>query len=505
MALLTITAFVIFASLLYFWVKHKYAHWEKKGIKSPPVVPFIGHFGRIITFKESIDGFTKRIYEDFPNEPAVGTYRCLTPAVVLRDPELIKQVMIKDFPVFEDRGIRALDDPINDNLFVAEGETWRILRQKLTPIFTSGKLRNMMPLIDKCVGEYLEYVDGLVARGVDHEVRDLSSKYTLEVIGSCAFGVDMDVFNEKENIFRDVGNRIFSPSLLSRFAQFADFLIPGTLNFLHKTKIYDINERTQTFFLNLVNKIVGEREGRPKSRKDFMDLMIELKEQKLIEKREHDKVAKLEMSPELMAAQAVVFYAAGFETSSATMSFLIHELAFHQDIQQRLHDEICAVTEKHGGKLTYDALSEMTYLEMCFDETLRKYPIVGTLIRKALVDYQFPGTKLKIDKGTVVFLPVGGLQSDSQYFENPDEFDPERFSPENKGKIPQCVYMPFGEGPRHCIGIRFAKVQSMIGLAAFLKRFKVTPSDNSKRDLSFDAKSITLTSDRGIWVKITKR
>ncbi|GBP56863.1 Cytochrome P450 6B5 [Eumeta japonica] len=133
------------------------------------------------------------------------------------------------------------------------------------------------------------------------------------------------------------------------------------------------------------------------------------------------------------------------------MSFLVHELCQNQDIQERIYDEVSNVIKKHGG-LSYEAINEMRYLEMVFDETLRKYPIAGSLVRQCGSGYTFSDTILSLDKDTLVFISVSAIHHDRKYYPDSGKFDPERFSPENKPKIPSCAYLPFGEGPRNCIG-----------------------------------------------------
>lgn len=94
----------------------------------------------------------------------------------------------------------------------------------------------------------------------------------------------------------------------------------------------------------------------------------------------------------------------------------------------------------------------LPYLDMVTSEGLRKYPLLHFLDREAEEDYEFPDTKVVIEKGTPIVIPMSGIHMDPKYFPNPEDFDPERFSPENKRKILPFTYFPFGEGPRNCIG-----------------------------------------------------
>lgn len=99
-------------------------------------------------------------------------------------------------------------------------------------------------------------------------------------------------------------------------------------------------------------------------------------------------------------------------------------------------------------------MSDLPYLDMVVSEIMRLYPSLGFLNRTAIDDYKVPDSDMVIKKGTPVYIPMLGFHYDPQYFPNPYEFDPERFSEENKRNIPSCVYFPFGEGPHICIGKR---------------------------------------------------
>lgn len=171
-----------------------------------------------------------------------------------------------------------------------------------------------------------------------------------------------------------------------------------------------------------------------------------------------------------VVAQAAQFFAAGFETVSSTMAFTLYELTLQPQLQNRLREEIKSVVKEHNG-FTYDAIQKMTYLHMVvcgilillhntcyilliifFIETLRKYPVLAFLDRITNNDYKIPNSDMVIEKGTPVYISLFGLHYDPQYFPDPEKYDPERFSEENKSKVPSFSYIPFGDGPRNCIG-----------------------------------------------------
>lgn len=149
-----------------------------------------------------------------------------------------------------------------------------------------------------------------------------------------------------------------------------------------------------------------------------------------------------------------MFFIAGFETSSSTMSFCLFELARNPQIQRKVQEEIDRVLKTGGtDEITYDLMGDLKYLECCVDETLRKYPIVPVHFRTATRDYKISNSDLVIPKDTGIIIPVLGFHRDPDIYDDPMEFKPERFidSPHGGGKVKGLFYTPFGDGPRNCV------------------------------------------------------
>jgi len=242
-------------------------------------------------------------------------------------------------------------------------------------------------------------------------------------------------------------------------------------------------------------------------RNDFMQLLIDLKNNiKNGDNGDHGSSQHdgKGLTMEEIAAQAFVFFIAGYETSSTTMTYCLFELALNQDVQDKVRQEVNAVLEKYDGKLTYDAIMEMKYMRQVIDETLRKYPPVPLLNRKCVEDYQIPETDLTIERNTAVIISVLGLHHDAEYFPDPENFDPDRFTEENKSKIKPFTYLPFGEGPRNCIGIRFGVMQAKVGLAVLLKNYKFSLNTKTQIPLQVNPFSFILSPLKDIWLNVTK-
>ncbi|KAH0821408.1 hypothetical protein GEV33_001383 [Tenebrio molitor] len=186
------------------------------------------------------------------------------------------------------------------------------------------------------------------------------------------------------------------------------------------------------------------------------------------------------------------------------MTFALYEIATNPDLQEKLRNEINSVLANHDGKLTYAAMMEMSYMENVLYETLRKYPPLPFLTRECTKDYIVPNTTIKIKKGDSVAISVQALHNDPEYYPDPEKFDPERFSEENKKKRPDFTWIPFGAGPRHCIGLRFGMLQSKVGLTELLKNYRIKLSNKVQLPLQMDKQSFISSAEGGVWLDVEK-
>lgn len=157
------------------------------------------------------------------------------------------------------------------------------------------------------------------------------------------------------------------------------------------------------------------------------------------------------MTYEEIAAQVFLFYLAGTETSTSTVAYTMYELTQNEDVMYRAQEDIKTTLEAHNGELSYEAIMDMKFIDLCVKETLRKFPGLPILNRICTIDYHIPNTKFTIEKGTPIIVSLLGIHRDEKYFPNPERYDPERFSDDRKD-YDEAMYMPFGAGPRNCIG-----------------------------------------------------
>ncbi|XP_072756970.1 uncharacterized protein [Anoplolepis gracilipes] len=481
----------------YYYLTSTYDFWKSRDIRGPQPMPGFGNFKDVMLNKKFVGDYLREVYNKYKDESMIGIFARKTPILIVKDPELIKDILIKDFSKFADRGIPVSSekaDPLSQHLFSLESKRWRPLRTNLSPVFTSGKLKEMFSLISECADNFVQYTEKLVSRNEPIECRELTAKYTTDVIGTCAFGIEMNALSDEDSEFRKMGRLVFTPNWKSILRM----RVRQSLPWFYEILSYILpKSEVATFFTRVVVETMDYREMNNVNRNDFIDMLRELK-------RNPDKVGNFKLTENLIASQAFVFFLAGFETSSTTISHALYELALNPQIQDKLREEIDEEYTKHGSNLTYENVKNMNYLDKVFKETLRKYPPGTILMRQSTTSYTFDDTKLNIPEGQKVWIPVLAIHRDPGIYPKPDVFDPERFSDKTLKTRHAMHYLPFGDGPRNCIGARFAIFQTKIGLIKILRNYKVETCEKTQIPYVIDPKAFLLAPKDGIHLRIIK-
>nr|AFU86482.1 cytochrome P450 CYP6AY3v2 [Laodelphax striatellus] len=493
---------IIVCLLIYHYCTATFGYWKQRNVPFVSPKPLFGNYYEVVSLKTSPVACHESIYRSFPNDKYVGMFQLRKPALLIRCPEMVKQILVKDFNYFTDRGFHADEDrePLTAHLVNLQGEKWRMLRQKISPVFSSGKLKAMFPLLETCSSQLSHYIESALGEHDSSllEMRDVMARFTTDVIGSVAFGLQFNSFVEKESDFQMMGRRVLDSSQSSVITKAIRVFFP---ELFHILRLRTFPEEIQTFFQTVIRDTIENREKNSIQRNDFIQLLMQLKKN---DPDEGIEANDLEITESVIAAQAFVFFMAGYETSSTTLSFCLYELARNLDVQEKACIEIKKVLDKHG-KLNHEALMDLEYLEMVLLETMRKYPPVAVLARICTKPYIIPGTKISIDPGTAVAIPVYSFHHDHKYFPDPETFNPEGFNKENQEKIVNYTYLPFGDGPRVCIGLRFAMLGMKLGLSEFLLKYKVSRNAQSTQNIEFDPGSFITAPRHGLKVLAERR
>jgi cytochrome P450 len=341
-----------------------------------------------------------------------GVFALRSPQLLCCGPDAVKEVMVKQFKNFGENDFNMIDntaDPIfGRNPFLLAGAEWKEKRGEITPALTSGRIRAVYPLVEDVCHRLVDYVKRQ-GTGVDIQLKELSAKYTTDVVSNCLYAVDAKSFTTENPVIREMGRRLMEfPPLFNMYVM-AVAVVP-MLKIIYKMRLVPLE--IEQFFTKLMNDAMEIRKNSNSDRQDFLEYLVQLKEKK--------NLSNLDM-----AAHSVTFFLDGFETSSVFISFVLYELSVNKAIQDRLREEIAAVESSKG--LTIDSVSDMPYLEqVCngksqvkfskqhqplqdISEALRLHPTLVILGKRCTEDTEIEISKDKkvtVEKGTPVIVPV---------------------------------------------------------------------------------------------------
>ncbi|XP_066926982.1 cytochrome P450 6B7-like [Clytia hemisphaerica] len=513
-----LAAFIVAFTAFYFFVRHRMTFWQRRGIPvDPGTFPFGSqHVWDFFKQKIAFIQMTDHAYKNYPDAPVVGTYELFgRPSIVIRDLDIAKKVLVKDFDQFMERkpaSSNAYNPHTKNNRYLPvmltelRGQQWKSVRASLTPVFTSGKLKAMVPLIHKIADHCDIFLEKNVGKEI--EAKELLRNYALDVIVSTGFGYESDSVNETNSIFKTNADLMVGKTMsIKIFLTFLMFLFFPSL--LRKLDWPLLDKKGEGFFVAAVRKAIKERQESGERRNDFIDTCLDIlqkenEEIKTNEKSEETKRQKDEIE-RIVIANSLIMLIAGVDTVSSTSSMMMYFLAKNQDCQEKLYQEIKESIESTcSDQFDYAAIMNMPYMEKFFQESLRMYPVTH-LERGSVNDYKIPGTEMVIPKDIVVRFPVTGIVKDEKYFSNPNVFDPENFSAEKKADRHPFASGGFGHGPRNCIAQRFATMEVKIVVARMLSKYKVIPCSKTVDELIPDPKSRSQFPKGDVWFSVEKR
>ncbi|XP_043259510.1 cytochrome P450 9e2-like [Colletes gigas] len=493
MSTLILAAVILFV-YRYLWKRSSY--FEELGIPHERSIPILGNMAPIVFYRIFAGEHFHRAYNRFKHSKYFGFHNFTTPVIIVRDPDLISSIAIKNFDNFTDhRGFvdGDLDPLMGKNLFALCGDRWREMRKILSPTFTSAKMKTMYKLIAECADRFTEHIT-MESKGEKvYDMKDAIGRYATDVIATTNFGIAVDSMKDRENEFFVFAKETlnFSPSRTIKMLMGRNF---PTLSRLFRIRIF--SNAAHRYFTRVIGEAVRTRKEKGIHRPDMIQLMMESSDSN-----------GNELTIDEMTIHAFIFFLAGFDTSSRLLCFVVHMLALNPDVQAKLRAEIDEVARKANGQPTYDAIKDMAYMDAVLNETNRLFPAAGFLDRVCVKEFELPpatpdSKPCTIKPGAVVWFLPFSMHRDPDYFPDPEKFDPSRFI----GKeAPPNVYIPFGLGPRICIGNRFALMESKIALYYLLLRCELEPCAKTTNPMRFDKSNFLITPETGFWLKIKAR
>ncbi|XP_046569764.1 cytochrome P450 3A6-like [Haliotis rubra] len=489
-------------AIVYMYVTWSHDYFRKLGIPGPKP----GLTGNMGNYKKAgVIGNDVELVRKYGR--VVGIYHCRLPIMLVSDPEMIKEICVKQFSNFTNR---KRPEPINkvfkSAVSVVEDDHWKFSRSVLSPTFSSGKMRQMVPLIQKCTASLVQNLERQSRGGGSVEMKNVMGCYTLDVIASTGFGMEVNSQENPRNVFVKNAKEAMSASFT--FPYVTSLLFPFMRDVFEALGWSFMSKNSREFFFNVMDKAIDDRRQNPSDRRDLLQLMLNT--HTLENKMEADdvqdaqldfsKIRKRPLTNDEIMSNSVVFMLAGYDTTSGALSFASYLLATNLDCQDKLIQEI----DQHLGKdlATYDNVMNLPYLERVFLETLRLYPPASRFSRMAKNDITIKGYLIKA--GTSVNFPIYAMHHDPEFWKEPEKFQPDRFLPENKTAMHDYCFAPFGVGPRNCVGMRLAFLEFKMALVTVLQHFRFRTAPDTEIPPKLE-KGGFVRALNGIYLRVDKR
>ena len=397
--------------------------------------------------------------DDISEYGDVVTYRVAGQRfTALLHPKYVEQVLVSDNEHFRRWAGEEWGDTFagyaTEGLLLSEGEQWRRQRLLIQSAFTPARIESYTDaMIDETERVVAEWEDGETI-----DLKDETSKLTLRILARTLFDVDIDGRGE---VVRRTAEALNGRANIQSLSAFFPSWVPTPINRRIHRSMADMEA--------LLDELIEERRADAADRDDLLSLLLSA---------ETDDGSTL--SEREVRDQLITFLFAGHETTSLALTYALHALGHHAEQRQRLREEIASVTGGESPSLL--ELSELTYTERVITETLRLYPPAYALFRQATETAEIG--EYRIPEGSKITLPQIHLHRDARFYEDPETFRPDRWTDEFEESLPEYAYFPFGGGPRHCIGMRFAMMELKHVLPTIVSAVDIEPV--SGPELTFD-------------------
>ncbi|XP_072144480.1 cytochrome P450 3A21-like [Dermacentor andersoni] len=492
--------------LLYLYVTRNRNYWKNQNVPSEPFSLIFG--ATLKLFTNPVHELDLARYKKYGN--LFGAFEMGKPILFVADPKLVKQVLVDDFSSLPNRRTLSINEPLLDNMMsMAPVDVWRKVRLGSAPAFSTKVLRKMNDMIEDCALTTTEHLKKAASKEDDIDVKQLFWDYALDLIAKCAFGMKLDSHTDPTNEFVTQSKQVLSQRFTPRL--FVMIVFPAMAK---RFRIGPMKPDVIAFFRNLCQNTMKANRDAKMDHENFLQLLIDGKtghlhaDQEKAFERDHrlfdissdikaDAPSSLEikLTEDEAMAQCILFFLAGQQKASTAIACALYLLAIHPEVQDRLRKEVDECCMVHGDRPSLDAITKLKYLHCVVSETLRLHPPVSRLERSPCEDYIIGDTGVKVTKSDIVAVPVYAMQHDPQYFPEPFTFDPERFNDENVGSIQPYTYLPFGAGPRNCIGISFTLHAMKLSIFHTIRNVQVVRTEKTKVPLVFQNGFRPLTAE----------
>lgn len=438
-----------------------------------------------------------------------------TPFMVVKDLDMINEIFIKESNKFSGRGhmfnIFEKDPLFAKYIILSKGPAWKSSRNCMSQFFTSSKLRAVMPSLLHAQQQFIDVLGEHADRGVEVDINSLCERFTFDVIGKAAYGIDTNVQRNPEYpLFKDALAVLpnVNSGLLYHLAQ-SLYHWPWLLNLpakvlgvFYANPLADMTRKS--------TEIIQYRRKNPQVRvPDMAQILLDgllNTEESEVGKRDVTAERKAPLPKEILnqlSSNCMTVFLGGYDTTRLVLTCWFYLMGRHPEVQEKMRQEVLEAYEKEGDQLSLLTLTTLPYSNQVISETMRLYPpLITFTTRCADEDYRYG--KYIIKQGTSVMVPTYQLHHDPEYWNEPEKFDPERFSPENNRLINPTAYQPFGLGPRICIGQRLARAELVSAAAQTLRHYRITLGRSQKRDLDICTYSIMAAPKEKVFIRLRK-
>lgn len=491
----------LLSALSILWVlkrKHQQRLFRRYGIPGPEPSLFFGNWKQL-----KVDRL--KIMDDWIKEygKVFGFYEGEVPKVVISDLDMIKECFVKQAHIFRDRMPLTIEvEPLNSSLLALKGNEWKRVRTILNPSFSVAKMKLMSQVMNTCGDTLVEVLNEHISVGGSIvDISKLSQALSMDVITKCALAWQVDcqrnpgdpTLQSLQKIFLDVDQGMIASAVAIPILRKVYALIFPLLS-------YGRLFRQITANLHMLITI-RRAEKNKRLAVDMLQLMLDA--EKEVAKPDCSKVG---ITDRHLVANCFVFLAGGFETTATTLAFVLYELARHPEEQDNLFQELACQSSWGSGPLSYDELQKLKRLDAVIMECLRLYPpIVLFTARVCSCDAELPGYSLPA--GAHVVLPTWHIHHNPDIWAEPHAFNPGRFMPghEDEERRHPASYVPFGLGPRECIGRRFAMLELKTVLAKLVANYVFSTCDKTENPVKLTVPMVTVNPAEHIQLRITRR
>ncbi|KAH9621428.1 hypothetical protein KSS87_010824 [Heliosperma pusillum] len=510
--LLLLVAVVVVGVLLFYYL---YAPYLKvRRVPGPPPYPLVGHIPYLAKYGPDVFSSFAKSYG-----PIFRFHLGRQVLVIIADAELCKEAGIRKFKFLPNRSIPS---PISASLlhqkglFFSRDTRWSRMRNTIISMYQPSHLSTLLPTMQSFIESSTKNFNEIADKNEDILFSDLCLKLATDIIGQSAFGIDFCLSKppstndqpRNDEISEFINQHIYSTTTLKMdlsgsFSIILGLLVPflqeacrQILKRISGTMDWKL-ERSNRKLSARVDEIVTKREKELKREsKDFLSLILSA--------RDCEEVSRNLFTSDYVSALAYEHLLAGSATTSFTLSSILYLISGHPEVERKLIEEIDAFELPDKLPTAHDLQHKFPYLDQVIKEAMRMYPVSPLIARETAAPVEIGGYWLP--KGTWVWLAPGVLAKDPKNFPEPEKFRPERFDPvgiEQKNRHPYA-HIPFGIGPRACIGQKFALQEMKLSIIHLYRRYVFRHSPYMEKPLQIEY-GIILNYKHGVRLRVMKR